>query len=267
MPRGKTKFDWCVKAVKRKGSAVDPRAVCGAMRKLGMRDNPSRFKVVTDNGELLRSFGTKAAADRYAREVRKTSRISVTVKDSRRDNPADSAALAYEIFHGEKPTQFTRVSRDVHFHKHLWSVGTLKKIVIRTRDGRHKVSLAGFKGAFLAANEQAFSELSATGKARAQLFIEGGDQSVTLKDFGIDAPHEVETLGEAVLIDYATAKVHLGDEGGDATYRHKFRTTREGDAHVTVRWARYPDVIYRVLDQHLEFSGGSYELRAEGIDR
>jgi hypothetical protein len=28
-----------------------------------------------------------------------------------------------------------------------------------------------------------------------------------------------------------------------------------------------PDLIYRVRDKLLEFSGGTYEIRAEGIDK
>jgi hypothetical protein len=68
-----------------------------------------------------------------------------------------------------------------------------------------------------------------------------------------------------VKIEYFTTKDHLGSEGGTATYVHKFRTTNEDGKHVTIRIARYPDLIYRVLDQQLEFSGGSYKILPEGI--
>lgn len=186
----------------------------------------------------------------------------------RKRNPADASAAAYEKFHGEPPTQYITVTEKIHYHGHLWTVGTLEGLKILTVDGTSQVKLSGFRGAILAANEQAFAELSRTGKARAQLFIKNGDQSVHLEDFGIDPDraHEVETLGRATAVLYETNKVHLGDEGGDAVYEHKFRRTREGEAEVKVRWARYPDVIYRVLDQRLEFAGGSYELIAEGIN-
>jgi hypothetical protein len=59
----------------------------------------------------------------------------------------------------------------------------------------------------------------------------------------------------------------LGDEGGTAVYAHQFRTTNENGRHVVVEIARYPDLIYRTLDQQFEFSGGSYVIRAEGIDK
>jgi hypothetical protein len=104
---------------------------------------------------------------------------------------------------------------------------------------------------------------------RNQLFVTGGDQGVDLKAFGIRPAeaHELETLGRVLSLDYSTNKTHLGDEGGAAVYRHKLRTTNENGRHVTVRIARYPDLIYRVRDKHLEFSGGSYQIIPEGIDR
>ena len=113
-----------------------------------------------------------------------------------------------------------------------------------------------FKGTLLAFNEK-----------RNQLFVKGGDQSIDLKDYRISKPHELETLGQVTKIDYFADKKHLGDEGGRAVYRHKFRTTNENGQHVTIRVARYPDLIYRVLEKRLEFSGGSYEILPEGIDR
>ncbi len=88
-----------------------------------------------------------------------------------------------------------------------------------------------------------------------------------LRKFGISKPHELETLGKVVSLDYFTSKSHLGDEGGTAVYAHTLRTTNENGRHVVVRIARYPDLIYRVMDQQMEFSGGSYEIRAEGIDK
>ena len=88
-----------------------------------------------------------------------------------------------------------------------------------------------------------------------------------LKKFGIRNPHEIETLGKVTALDYFTTKTHLGSEGGTAVYAHRLRTTNQDGQHVTVTIARYPDLIYRVMDQQFEFSGGSYEIRAEGIDK
>ena len=68
-------------------------------------------------------------------------------------------------------------------------------------------------------------------------------------------------------IGYKTNKTHLGDEGGEAVYVHKFRTTNDNGKHVTVRIARYPDLIYDVRNEQLLFSGGSYEILREGINK
>lgn len=179
-------------------------------------------------------------------------------RNPKRRNPADASVAAYEEFHGKQPDEFVEITERVHYHQHLSGAGELRKLIVAAVDGRHIVTLSQFKGALLAFNER-----------KNQLFVKGGDQAVDPKDFGIDPrkAHELETLGRVKSIDYKTDKRHLGDEGGKATYRHKFRTTNEDGRHVTIRIARYPDLIYRVRDKALEFSGGSYEIIAEGIDR
>ena len=205
----------------------------------GTLTNPAKWE------RCVKDVRTKGGANAYA------------VCSPLRGNPAVEAIEGYEAFHGRQPDEFVTVSRQVHFHKHLSGAGKLKKLVVLPVSGRRKVILSGFGGALLAFNEQ-----------RSPLFIEGGDQSVDVTVFGIDErPHELETLGQVKAIEYFTTKDHLGDEGGTATYVHKFRTTNENGQHVTIRIARYPDLIYRTLDKQLEFSGGSYTILPEGIDR
>jgi len=178
-------------------------------------------------------------------------------RDDERWNPADGAAAAFEEFQGRKSGELVEVTERTHHHKHLAAAGELKQLVVMAIDGKAEVKLSGFAGSLLAFNER-----------KNQLFITGGDQAVDLREFGIDPrkAHELETLGKVKSLDYFTRKDHLGDEGGEAIFRHKLRTTNENGRHVTVRVARYPDLIYRVRDKKLEFSGGSYEIRAEGID-
>lgn len=185
--------------------------------------------------------------------------VSNSGKRKGKKNPADAAVKGYRDFHGEDPKEMTRVEEKVHSHGFLSAAGYLRYLVIDTPDGKYRVRVKFGKGVFLAFNEQ-----------RNQLFVRGGDQSVDLKDFGIrpEDAHELETLGKATRIGYFTNKVHLDEEdGGEAIYDHKFRMTNKNGQHVTVRIARYPDVIYRVRDQHLEFSGGSYKILPEGIDK
>ena len=173
-------------------------------------------------------------------------------------NPAGEAAELYQEFHGQPPSETVTIVKDVHYHKNLTAVGDLRRLVVsRAVDGGVTV-LTRFKGAIVAFSEN-----------RKQLFIEGGDQTIDLASFGLDPEHahEWETLGQVVSIDYHTTKTHLGDEGGTATYEHTFRTTNENGQHVTVEIARYPDLIYNVPSEQLYFSGGSYFIRAEGIDQ
>jgi hypothetical protein len=169
-----------------------------------------------------------------------------------RHNPAQESVEAYRDFHGKDPDELVTVQEDIHFHRHLAGAGELRRLKIRAVDGS-VVVLSQFKGAILAFNED-----------RNQLFIRGGDQEVDVTQFGIRHLHEVETLGEVLSIDYHTSKKHLGSEGGTATYRHKFA---HDASDVRVKILRYPDLIYYVRDQRLVFSGGDYEILAEGIDK
>lgn len=264
-PGRATLFERCVRSVTERGGARDPRAVCAAAgrRKLGQAEMTRRSVAGRKkNAALWQGFKTKKAAQEQAklyREAQMPVRVvkrgkSWKVEGLRRKNPAELAAAGYEEFHGHPPELTVEVKKRVHFHRYLSGAGVLRSLVVLGIDGQTH-TIKGFKGALLAFNE-----------AMNQLFIEGGDQSVNLEDYGIRKPHELETLGKVKTIDYHTKKSHLGDEGGEATYRHNFRTTNENGRHVVVKVKRYPDLIYRVPSQQLEFAGGSYEIRREGID-
>lgn len=210
-----------------------------------------------NNGETItgiRKSGVKRATlEKWAhRELEKANR-----SNPGRRNPADAAAAGFEMFHGSPSSEVVEVTEQVHYHKHLSSAGELKELQIQAIDGRAVVKLSGFGGSLLTFNEK-----------RNQLFVTGGDQEVDLQAFGINPKraHELETLGALVSLDYFTDKKHLGSEGGAAIYRHKLRTTNENGRHITVKLARYPDVVYRVPEKRLEFSGGSYEILPEGIN-
>lgn len=204
-----------------------------------MARNPAKFercvKAVKKRGGAANAYAVCTAAG-----TRK--------KNKAKRNPADEAVKGYEDFHGRPPEEFVTVEQSVHFHRNLSGAGELIELCILPRYVRGRViELTGFKGAILAFNEK-----------RSQLFIKGGDQSVDLRKFGIDpdSAHERETLGEVVSVTYFTRKDHLGKkDGGTADYQHEFDKNNR------------PDLIYRVLEKHLEFSGGSYEILPEGIDR
>ena len=253
------KFDRCVKEIqKRGGGAVNAYAVCTAA---GTR-NPAKHKNAMSRSDkkVLKDF------QRYGSTIATYSIPGLweglTLADAfknpiQKKNPSGIAHQVYEEFHGEPPSETVIVEKKVHFHKHLASAGELRKLEVRRRVDRGITTLTRFKGALLAFNE-----------AKNQLFVEGGDQTISLEAFGIDPneAHEMETLGQVLAIDYFTDKTHLGDEGGVATYEHEFRTTNELGKHVVVKIARYPDLIYSVPNEQLYFSGGSYLIRAEGIE-
>ena len=258
------KFDRCVKAVKKRGGAANAYAVCTAA---GTRKNPLppvwEIEDLQDGNwqfiASVRAGSAKEAVSVYRRDHAGWTKGRKLRARRRNSNPAAESIEAYRDFHGQDPKEMVSVTTKVHFHKHLAAAGELKFLIVDTLDGKYRVTIRFKKDVLLAFNEK-----------RNQLFVEGGDQSVNLKDFGIDPEdaHELETLGKATRIGYFTEKVHLAKEdGGVAIYDHKFRMTNENGKHVTVRVAKYPDVIYRVLDEHLEFSGGSYKILSEGIDQ
>jgi hypothetical protein len=263
------KFDRCVKAVKKRGGDTNAYAVCTAAGTRKKKGNPGPQVVKTayggyvvrwrEDGKVRESqdiFLTReeAESEAYLRE-------RLLQSKAKRKNPADSSASAFKEFHGYEPKELVTVEKKVHHHKHLSAAGQLvglkvnpvgKGLPVRTIEGLGKKCLLAF-------NER-----------KNQLFIEGGNQSMSwdeLKRFGIRTQHELQTIGKLIAVGYFTDKTHLGKEGGEAIYSHTFRTTNENGVHVTVKIAQYPDLIYRVLDEQFEISGGDYIIRREGIDK
>jgi len=202
----------------------------------------------------------KELRSEYARRIAGSASQTKRRRADERWNPAAAADAAFREFHGHDSKELVTVKRKVHRHEHLAGAGELRGLSVKPVGHGPVRHIGGLKKAILAFNE-----------GMNQLFIGGGDQFLSdaeLLKFGVRKPiHELETLGKVVALDYFTSKSHLGEEGGTAVYAHQLRTTNEDGRHVVVKIARYPDLIYRVLDQQMEFSGGSYEIRAEGIDK
>lgn len=222
-------FKRCVKAVSKRGGAYDPKAVCAASeRKRGLLN----------------------------RGKKKT-----------RHNPMDGAVDVYQQFHGKPASEVIEVKTRVHYHKHLAALGKLEYLKVAAVNGQ-VITIERFGNAVLCSNESSKANRD-RGILGTQLFIEGGDQSVNPKTFGVETEHEVETLGEVVELGYFTDKVHLGDEGGKAIYFHHMgeegKRRRGKDGRTVYSGGFPPDLIYRVRDSHLEFSGGSYRISPEGI--
>jgi len=170
------------------------------------------------------------------------------------DGTFEAAAEASEEFHGTPAHEFIEVTTEVYEHDALADCGELIKLEIIGIDGEI-VDLKRFKGARLAMSPKGFPP---------QLYIEGGDQSVDLGEFGIDRPHELEVLGKLKYITYYTVKHHLGRDGGEANYRHKFN---DGESiRIGTKHKNRPTVIYDVNNQLLSLAGGEYDILPEGID-
>jgi hypothetical protein len=223
-------------------------------------DDLNREFLKKSKAELEERAGKRGAKKGKPEWIQRMELREGNAAKKRKRNPADLAADAFKEFHGHDSKELVIVSKKIHHHTHLAAAGELRGLSVKPiGHGLPVRHIGGLKGALLAFNE-----------AKNQLFIEGGDQfmdDAELKKFGIRNPHEIETLGKVTALDYFTTKTHLGSEGGTAVYAHKLRTTNQDGQHVTVTIARYPDLIYRVMDQQFEFSGGSYEIRAEGIDK
>ena len=263
-----TRFEKCVEDVEARGGAQDPNAVCASagrkkygkaefqrMAAAGKRKAARRKNVVplalAELGEGQFFAPTAARMQKKATSaLKKLGFRPITFNRSNPRNPADSAVDLFRGFHGRDSEFFVEVTTDVHEHTYLAALGELVSMEIISPTGA-VVVLKGFETklgepAFLAASEK-----------RTQLFIEGGDQSVNLKAFGIREPiHESEVLGELDKIEYYTVKDHLGDQGGEAVYRHKLKSKR---------FRRKPEVIYDTRNQLLSLSGGNYTIEDEGI--
>jgi hypothetical protein len=170
----------------------------------------------------------------------------------RKSNPSADAAAVYEEFHGTPSTEIVEVTKKVHYHKHLAALGKLEVLVVAGSDG-YEHRLVGFKGAKLCANE-----------SKNQMFIEGGDQALNASEWRFKKgwPHEMNSLGLVTRIEYFTTKKHLGSEGGTAIYFHESGKAERGQSAGVG-----PDLIYDAPNEALLFAGGTYLIKAEGIDK
>jgi hypothetical protein len=72
----------------------------------------------------------------------------------------------------------------------------------------------------------------------------------------------MNSLGLVTRIEYFTTKKHLGSEGGTAIYFHEPGKAERGQSAGVG-----PDLIYDAPNKALLFAGGTYLIKAEGIDK
>ncbi len=183
--------------------------------------------------------------------------------NGRRRNPADLASEAFEAFHGHPPSEEIVFESMEHEHEFYAGIGELMSLVIVPEGQRKGILLRKFDGAQLSMNENPLVK----GKALTQLFIVGGDQELdraTLRQFGISHLHEQEVLGKCVDIVYFTTKSHLGRDGGEADYHHRFSEDTAGK-NVRLRILKSPTATYHVVNKIIGLWGGVYQILPEGI--
>lgn len=197
---------------------------------------------------LPRVYGSKAEAQTRAGKIRRPFGTRTAIVPAAR-NPYDTAAAASEGFHGRPVEETIEIVTPEHHHEYLAALGELLKLEVLVPDSdRVVIPLKGFKGAWLAENEE-----------RNQLFVKGGNQSLPddqLRRFvDVETLHETEVLGPLAAVTYHTIKYHLGEQGGDANFRHVFG--EDG--------GKLPVLVYKVRDGLVEIAGGSYTIPDEGI--
>jgi hypothetical protein len=246
------------------------------------RRNKSPKRKKKNQGVLSSVIGSAAGSSLGTYAIQEADKATRTITHMRtrnkRRNSVASAEREYEAFHGRAPEVDTVITTEMHEHANLPAIGELCWIVVRFEVDNEEVdvTLEDFEGALLCMNEQRAQ--------RPQLYIEGGDQRVDLRQFDIGPPlHENETLGRLVCVAYYTTKDHLGEEdGGEAEYVHVIEPPLDEDEfyewgldEMGMDWddveeetegAVGPDVIYDTRNKLLLLSGGSYSLPDEGID-
>ena len=204
---------------------------------------------MTANERALIGAGKNLAMAKAAPLAALTNR---TKNNPKRRNPEDSAADRFQDFHGEPAKEVLTWTEGYRYHGVTSDIGKLVSLVVslpRARGGG-AVEIAGLKGAHLTMNE-----------AGTQLFVEGGDQSLDLAQFGVKTEHDREYLGELARVTYHTNKTHLGRDGGNADYVHTF-----GRMESSGKKTERPQVFYDVLNEEILIAGGGYEIPSEGID-
>lgn len=258
-----TKFDRCLKAVKKSGSAASPGAVC---QKTVGRGNPPKFGAIDAAGKQLAKRLNKGHRRRKMTDAQKKAFVKRMAaarggKRGKRKNPAEAAIETSKDFHGYDSGSVTTFITPIKYHANLAGLARLE--YLKVKGPRGLVTLSGFgKEAMLTRNEKK------SGDKHPQLFITGGDQAVDLSAFGISRPHEIEVLGPVVNVGYYTEKKHLIEkDGGEGLYDHKFGYTMNSRGqHVPVKNAKLPILIYDVRNKLLGFAGGGYTIPSEGID-
>lgn len=166
-------------------------------------------------------------------------------KPIRRKNNQDTAAAAAalsESFHGRPVRKVREITEKIEEPVNLADLGRLVELQIL--DGRHVLELEFGPGVRVGCTPDG-----------GQIYFVGGDQEIALEKLGLARwlPKDHVTLGPVAKIAYYTSKVFHDFEL--IIYKHEF-----GDERGVM-----PLLHYDVRNKLLYLTGGSYQVRPEGI--
>ncbi len=178
----------------------------------------------------------------HAREIVRATTAAITKRRKNGSEEAAAAALS-EAFHGRPAKSVRDVEEIYHERLELADLGRLIELRVLVDDD-HERALQ-FSG-----NVRVCSSPDG-----GQLYIVGGDQALDLETLGLAKylPKDHVTVGPAIAIAYHTSKVFHNFEPQD--YEHEFG--EDG--------GELPVLGYDVQSQKLYLTGGSYQVRREGI--
>ena len=156
----------------------------------------------------------------------------------------DRAEGIYEEFHGKPSGELIETEEEVRLRDTLAVLGRLAQIIVESADAaRYSITFG----------DDTMLCVSDDGK---QLYAVGGDQSLDLEALGVSGPAAEKDkvfVGSALQVTYRTRKQF--DDFAEVDYVHDF-----GEDGGTL-----PLLVYDRLNQTVEFAGGDYEIKREGI--
>ena len=178
----------------------------------------------------------------------------------RRKNSAESydgAIAVAEGFHGRASKEEIDIAETLHYDKDVAQLGLLCELEILMGDDDEVTPIS-----FPYEDEKDPVRLCGTSDRR-QLLLIGGDQDLNecLLELGVeedDLEKRSLVIGDIFSISYYSDKHHLAGGGGQelgVEYQHEFG--EEG--------GELPQLVYHPKGKRMEISGGSYEIRDEGI--
>lgn len=239
------------------------------MGKLLRSNSRARTWVKKRATRLTKRMGAAAALEAALSEARASRLVNDGEAAELKDELSDAQELA-RGFHGrDNEAEFEEIESH-QYRGELAQLGDLEELEIVTGDDLSCLT---------------FTDSVRLGGSsdRKQLFLVGGDQE--LSDEFLDAlevgDKDKVMIGYVYSISYWTDKHHLvGSRGKDEAYMHCFgeglfpnpamegRTMADNSVWMLeekVSSGVLPMLVYDRLNKHMEFVGGGYEIRDEGI--